>query len=161
MPLRGLFANRQQGVRRTAERRYHNSRLPVQPAVHDRGGSLDRLGVTNGGTAELDDDHAESRPPVVASSSALSTDPPAAPRTVLWPSATILRSSTASRRTRPTVTVIPLPAFTSRFGCGRSSASVTTSGCFGRVGSSFVEGSPSHVLIVSIAASGVGASSKP
>src|SRR6266550_2041677 len=161
MTLCGLLTDCEERIRRPAERRHHYRWLPVEPALHDGSRTLDRLGVAYRSAAKLDDDHVESRPPVLARSSAFSTEPPAAPRTVLCPRATIRRSRIASRRTRPTVTVIPLPAFTSRFGCGRSTASLTTSGCFGLVGSPAVDASPSQDFIVSIAASGVGLSSKP
>src|SRR5258707_8598972 len=116
MTLRRLFSNCQQGVRRSAERRDDHGGLSRETTLDDFRGALDRFRIADRCAAKLYDDHAESKTPVEASSSALSTDPPAAPRTVLCPSATMRRSSTASRRTRPTVTVIPLPAPTSRFG---------------------------------------------
>ncbi len=84
------------------------------------------------------------------------TDPPAAPRIMLWPSATRRRSRIGSRRTRPTVTVMPLPAFTSRRGCGRLTSRVTTSHPFRRTGQSRAAcTSPFQLLSASIASSAV------
>ena len=64
-------------------------------------------------------DHRGSKPQLTISS-AFNTDAPAAPRTTLSPMATSLMSNSESDRTRPTVTVMPLPRVTSRRGCGRS-----------------------------------------
>src|SRR6185369_3279240 len=83
--LRGLLTNRQQRISRTAKRRYDDNRRLIEPPAHDFRRSLYRLGVTDRRSAEFDDDHAGSNRPVAASSSALRTDPPAAPRIVLWP----------------------------------------------------------------------------
>src|SRR5438445_5499756 len=156
-----LLTEREQRVRGTAKRRDDDCRLSGEPAFDDLGRPLDRFGVSDRSAAKLYDDHVGSRPPVLARSSALSTEPPAAPRIMLCPSPTSRRSRIASRRTRPTVTVMPSPALTSRLGCGRSGASLTTRGSFGRVGNPAGEASPCHALIVSIAASGLGLSSKP
>src|SRR5438876_1697570 len=116
MPLGLLLADCEQRVRRAAQRRDDDCRLPIETPFHDVGSALDCVRVPDRCPSELYDDHAESNAPFKASSSALSTDPPAAPRIVLWPRATIRRSRMASRRTRPTVTVIPAPALTSRLG---------------------------------------------
>ena len=88
-------------------------------------------------------------------SSALSIDAPAAPRTVLCPIATSLRSSIGSVRTRPTTTAIPFPAFTSRLGCGRSFSIVTITALSGALGSPSPAIAPFHERSASIAASGV------
>src|SRR5258708_22096271 len=99
MPFCRLFSNCQQGVRRSAERRDDHGGLSRETALDDFRGALDRFRIADRCAAKLYDDHAETKAPVEASSSALSTDPPAAPRTVLCPRATMRRSSTASRRT--------------------------------------------------------------
>ena len=72
----------------------------------------DRLGVADGGAAELENDHAAPSRPRCTSSSALSTDAPAAPRMTLCPIATSFTSKIGSARTRPTTTVMPLPVST-------------------------------------------------
>src|SRR5687768_1061026 len=110
MAFGALFAYSEQGVCRAAERRNHNDRLALQACFDDVGRALDRRRITDGRSSELDDNHAAGSLPVAARSSAFSTEPPAAPRIVLCPSATIRRSSIESARTLPTVTVMPAPA---------------------------------------------------
>ena len=61
--------------------------------------------------------------PAALRSSAFSNAPPAAPRTVSWPSATNLQSSTGQRRRFPISTDIPPSRSRSRLGCGRSGSS--------------------------------------
>src|SRR6266540_1649046 len=83
-----------------------------------RGGIEDDVGV----------DQRLFRYPFASSSSALRIAAPAAPRMVLWLSATKRWPNTASRAMRPTVTLIPRPASRSRRGCGRSGSSRTRMG---------------------------------
>src|SRR3989442_6534026 len=76
-------------------------------------------------------------------SSALRMEHPAPPRTRLWPRAMyFIPFNAGSRRTRPTVTVIPFPSSTSSRVCGRSSSSRTTIGCSGAEGSLSCWGAP-------------------
>src|SRR6266542_2183092 len=156
--LGGLFSDSDESVGRAAEGRDHDYWLPVHPRAHDHGGALDRRRIAERGAAKFDDDHASASRPVAASSSAFNTDPPAAPRIVLCPTATILRCSTLSSRMRPTVTVLPAPALTSRRGCGRSLSAATWSGRSGRLGRPRVSSAPAHSDNVAIASSAEGRS---
>ena len=74
--------------------------------------------------------------PRLASISAFKIVAPAAPRTVLCESSTNFQSSRLHGRSRPTVTVMPLPRPRSRRGCGRSFCSVHSIGCSGADGKS-------------------------
>src|SRR6266540_842692 len=121
-----LLANGKESIGSSAEGGHNDYRPSLQAALDDISGASDCRRITDGSSSEFDDDHAGGSFPVAASSSAFNTEPPAAPRIVLCPSATIRRSRIGSPRTLPTVTVIPLPASTSRLGCGRSVLSVTT-----------------------------------
>src|SRR3954470_756060 len=118
MTLRRLLSNGDERVRRSTKRGDNNRRLTLEPAGDNVSGACDGVGVLHGSAAELDDDHAGSITPLATSISAFITDPPAAPRTVLCPIATRRMSRMGSLRTRPTVTVMPPPLLTSRFGCG-------------------------------------------
>src|SRR2546430_888469 len=109
----GLFGEGDQRIGRAAKRGHDDDRLTIETSLDDVGGAPDRLRVRDGSPAKLADDHGRSMRPVAAMSSAFSTEAPAAPRMMLCPSATSLTSSSVSRRTRPTVTVMPLPAWTS------------------------------------------------
>src|ERR1019366_4355698 len=100
--FRGLLPNRKQGVGGAAECRYDDDWRAIEPSADDLGGALYRIGITDRRSAEFDDDHALPSRPVAGSSSAFNTDPPAAPRIVLWPIAIILMSRIGSSRTRPT-----------------------------------------------------------
>ncbi len=144
MSLRRLFSDCEQCIGRSAKRRHDDDWITIEPALHDLRGTLDRGRVADGSAAELDDDHASPSLPVTARSSAFSTEPPAAPRIVLCPSATMRMSRIGSGRTRPTVTVMPPPVFTSRRGCGRFGSSVTTRGFVGRLGRFSVASFPFH-----------------
>ena len=83
MTLRRLLSDRQQRIRRSGKGRHDDRGLSIEAAFDDFGGALNRLRIADRCPAKLYDDHAESRAPLEASSSAFSTDPPAAPRTVL------------------------------------------------------------------------------
>ncbi len=79
-----------------------------------------------------------SNAPRARANSALSTEPPAPPRTALWES-TKKRRKGGSHRTRPTTAAIPraragCPAQRSRRGCGRSTSRRTSTGGWGAVG---------------------------
>src|SRR3954463_13499254 len=89
VPLGRLFSDCQQGIRSPTESRDDDDWLSCDATLHNRGGALDRLRIAHRGPAELAADHAVLKAPFAASSSAFKTDPPAAPRTVLWPSATM------------------------------------------------------------------------
>ena len=82
------------------DREYEQGPL-IEPAAHDPDQARDRCRIADRGPTELADDHARPACPVETRSSALSTDAPAAPRTVLWPIATSFTSNSGSSRTRP------------------------------------------------------------
>ena len=67
-------------------------------------------------------------------SSALSTAAPAAPRIVLWPSATNFQSKTGQGRRRPTNAAMPRSRSASLRGCGRSASGMYCTGRFGALG---------------------------
>src|SRR5690348_10541476 len=118
MSARGLLGECEQRVGHTAERRDDDDRSTVEPRADDARGSLYRFRVGDRRAAELEDDHGPSSSPQRIINSAFSTDAPAAPRITLCPIATSFTSNTGSRRTRPTITVMPPPASTWRRGCG-------------------------------------------
>src|ERR1700691_1623075 len=86
---RGSVSHRQQLVGGFSHRRNHNDRTPVQPLADNARDAPDGLRRFDGRSAELHHDH-QSRYPSAFITSAFSTAAPAAPRTVLWPSATNL-----------------------------------------------------------------------
>src|SRR4051794_329075 len=98
MTLRSLLPNREQRVRDAGHGRHHDDRLAIEPRSYDRCGALDGLGVADRSTAELEDDHAEPTIPRFTRSSALSTEAPAAPRTMLCPLTTMRMSKMVSAR---------------------------------------------------------------
>src|SRR5512141_906938 len=153
--LCGLFADREQRVRRSTKRRHDDYWIAIELPPNDLRCTSYRGCIANGSATEFEDDHALPSLPVAARSSAFRTEPPAAPRIVLWPRATMRMSRIGSGRTRPTVTVIPAPAFTSRRGCGRLGSSVTTSGCSGRLGRFHVASLPRHSRSTRVASSGL------
>jgi hypothetical protein len=81
--VRCLFGEREQLVRDTTHGRDDDDRSSLHLAGDDLACAADRLGVSDRCAPELDDDHAAGSSPRTFNSSALSTDPPAAPRTVL------------------------------------------------------------------------------
>ena len=115
----------------------------------DLRGRRNRCRGRDGGPAELGDDHetltdgatvvgcagdsAASRP-WAARTSALSTEPPAAPRTTLCASATRRRSRIGSDRRVPPSPAMPCLAPASRRGCGPVADSVTTNARSGALG---------------------------
>src|SRR6478672_7812770 len=114
LALLRLLGDGEQCVRRSSQRRNHDEWPARQTTADDLRRAFDGCRVADGRATELDDDHAEPTTPAATRSSAFNTEPPAAPRMVLWPNATRRRSSWGSVRTRPTTTVIPAPAPTSR-----------------------------------------------
>ena len=102
----------EQRVRHARERRDHHQPRPLLAAPRSRPRGAHGLRVLDRRAAELHHDQAgppQSSRPSACISSAFRTDAPAAPRTVLWPSATNFQSSTAHGRSRPTLTVMPRP----------------------------------------------------
>ena len=74
----------EKGLGGGADRRHNDERCAVHVFRNDSDGPLNRLGILQRCPTELHDDHAA--PPTIpraTTSSALSTEPPAAPRTVL------------------------------------------------------------------------------
>src|ERR1035441_8793043 len=119
---------------------------PARP--HEPGDVQNPLGRSDRGAAELENvGHRTgarvATRPCARSSSALSSAAPAPPRTVLWTRTVNFRSKAGSGRRRPTVTVMPFPASTSRAGCGRSRSSRTAIGRAGAEGS-FNRCGPDH-----------------
>src|SRR5437773_1508996 len=108
--------------------------------AHEVGHGPDTVGGAHRGPAELHHDHgSRSR---AFSISALRMAAPAAPRMVLWTSASSFRSKVRSSRTRPTETAMPPSRSRSSRGWGRSGASRTWMGWRGAVGRCRSCGSP-------------------
>ncbi len=154
-----LVGDGEQLVGDAGQRGDDDDRVAIEARAHNVRGAADRIGVLDRGAAELENDHG--RRPRATMSSALSIDAPAAPRMVLCPEATSRTSSISSDRMRPTVTVIPRPASASRFGCGRSAASCTTSTRDGALGSDRASGSPCQAQNAARTSSGEALDAKP
>ena len=73
-------------VRHAGQRRDDDDRPPLLPLGHDLDRVRHALRVADAGAAEFDDDH---RSPFASSNSAFNSAAPAAPRIVLWTSATM------------------------------------------------------------------------
>src|SRR5208282_518093 len=89
------------------------------------GHAAEATGVGDRGAAELHDYRSDHRNPFARASSALSTEAPAAPRSVLWPKAIILIPNTGQALTRPIMMRIPPSSSASRRGWGRSASILT------------------------------------
>src|SRR5579885_105120 len=118
LAFNGCVGDGQQLVGGLAHGRNHHHRPARQPGPHDPGDPFDRGGRLHRGAAELHHDHQSSIPSEYISS-ALSTAAPAAPRTVLWPSATNFQSNTGQGRSRPIKAAMPRSRSASLRGCGR------------------------------------------
>ena len=88
LPSMAACGDGQQLVGGLAHGGNHHDGMAVHPRLHDAGDAFDGGGGFHRGAAEFHDDHDQSSSPSECISSAFSTAAPAAPRTVLWPSAT-------------------------------------------------------------------------
>ena len=106
-----------EAVGRIAHRGHDDDRPLVARAPDDRRETFERGGVLDRRAAELLDDQSSS--PLTTAYSAFRTEAPAAPRTVLCPSAVNFQSRIAQGFRAPTTVAMPPAVSTSRRGCGR------------------------------------------
>ena len=86
LPTHGQIRALEQAVGGLSHGGNHHHRFAVQPGFYDAGYAFESRRGFDGRAAEFHDDHQSSRPSEYISS-AFNTAAPAAPRTVLWPSA--------------------------------------------------------------------------
>src|SRR5580704_6569562 len=125
----------------------HRVLAPGQPSLHNLGGAVDRRVIfhrsaaklhhhrLHAGTATWSRLAAGASLPCAARNSPFNTAAPAPPRIVLCDRTVNFQSNSEHGRRRPTVADMPLPRMRSNRGCGRSSATLHSTGWSGAVGS--------------------------